>query len=316
MLVVDTSGGNDPHGADVWNIMTKRYPKSKVQYLEDPAINYSFKITSLDGVIKTNMLSVLRNASENLKLVLRDRDQNLDIINWSWGFTQIQILDVIYLHMDSNRAFAQHVYDTLGVSPFISTPDLTQILMDRMDQIQRHDGQVKKAFQDYQRLTKAIQEKGIILVVPSHNQGRLLQRIRSQGVEVNSGVALNLLAQSPYVVRVGAVDNRGTSTFNDDRIAVFSSPGTQQHPITVVANGVAVDGFSSNKGTSFAAPQVAALAGRIKLVNPQLNPAQVTFIMQKTAYNNPFISTWSEGAGTIRPAKALKTAKATLGQQK
>ncbi len=141
--------------------------------------------------------------------------------------------------------------------------------------------------------TKILTERGVNVVFSAGNTGPGLY-------------SLNPYAVAPWVVSVGATDERG-------RLAAFSSRGafgsSLFHP-TLVAPGVNVIGlralgvtgilgtiqadaqrlglldrlfYTTASGTSFSAPQVAAAIAMMLEANPNLTPAQVKDILQRTA---------------------------------
>jgi serine protease AprX len=120
-------------------------------------------------------------------------------------------------------------------------------------------------------------------------------------------------ANDPFVITVGATNDRGTSTLVDDTVAPFSSfgvteggaikpdlvaPGTnlisllpshssltisQQHPGNRVNNN-----YFRMSGTSMAAPIVSGAAAILLQSNPSLNPDQVKSRLKQTANHDLF----------------------------
>ncbi|HEX7175769.1 MAG TPA: S8 family serine peptidase [Pyrinomonadaceae bacterium] len=141
--------------------------------------------------------------------------------------------------------------------------------------------------------TRLLTERGINVVFSAGNSGPGLQ-------------TLNPYAAAPWVVSVGATDHTG-------RLAAFSARGrfggNAPHP-TLVAPGVNVVGlrntgvgvlgassltssrrlpasaapyYTTATGTSFSAPQAAGVIALMLEANPDLTPAQVRDILQRTA---------------------------------
>ncbi|MGH9944729.1 MAG: S8 family serine peptidase, partial [Pyrinomonadaceae bacterium] len=166
--------------------------------------------------------------------------------------------------------------------------------------------------------TKILTDRGVSVVFSAGNTG--------------AGMGtLNPYAVAPWVVSVGATDFRG-------RIAGFSSRGHFNSHLfrpTLVAPGVRVTGLRSTgvsltgvegvgfngdaglapshvpfyttaSGTSFSAPQVAGAIALMLEANPQLTPAQIKDILQRTATPLPPYYAHEVGAG------ALNTHAATL----
>ena len=146
----------------------------------------------------------------------------------------------------------------------------------------------------------------------------------------NSGPGMSTLnpyAVAPWVVGVGATDERG-------RLAAFSSRGAFAnllfHP-TLVAPGTSVVGpralgvtgvlglpsdigrlslsdlswYTTASGTSFSAPQVAATIAMMLEANPDLTPAQIKDILQRTATPMAEYHYHEAGAGMLNAHAAV-----------
>jgi len=184
--------------------------------------------------------------------------------------------------------------------------------------------------------TKMLTENGINVVFSAGNTGA-------------GNATLNPYAAAPWVVSVGATDDRG-------RIANFSSRGifgNSQFSPSLVAPGVnvvslrgstsqtgilgVVAGADSSRlnpgeipyyttasGTSFSAPQVAGTIALMLEANPLLNAAQIKDILQRTATPLPPYFRHEVGAGMLNvhaavlesafPARKMGLFRATLDQ--
>lgn len=168
--------------------------------------------------------------------------------------------------------------------------------------------------------TKILTDRGISVVVSAGNTGPGQNTI-------------NPYAVAPWVVSVGATDARG-------RLADFSSRGafgsSLFHP-TLVAPGVSVISlraagvnatgtfgvagadttrlqaselpfYTTASGTSFSAPQVAATIALMLEANPNLTPAEVRDILQRTATPLPNYYRHEVGAGMLNAHAAVLAA--------
>jgi serine protease AprX len=133
-------------------------------------------------------------------------------------------------------------------------------------------------------------------------------------------------ANDPYVITVGATDDAGTPSVDDDRLATFSSYGTTQNghpkPDLVAPGRRIVSTLSSPRdplgrlypdritdkhyirmsGTSASAPIVAGVVAQILQARPELTPDQVKWLLQRTARAIPGGGT---GAGYPQAAAAV-----------
>ncbi len=165
--------------------------------------------------------------------------------------------------------------------------------------------------------TKMLTDNGVNVVFSAGNTG--------PGAD-----SLNPYSIAPWVISTGATDNTG-------KLADFSSRGEFGSPLfrpTLVAPGVntvslrpstlaavtTVDGvavndaalsaselpyYTTGKGTSFSAPQVAGTIALMLEVNPNLTPAQVRDILQRTATPLPPYHMYEVGAGMLNAQAAV-----------
>lgn len=170
-------------------------------------------------------------------------------------------------------------------------------------------------------LDAAVEElwfNGIVVVVSAGNTG-----------------ADNLYAPAndPFVITVGATDDRGTIDPSDDVIAPFSAygstldgfpkpdlvaPGTniisliksrtvtlaRQHPGNVVSAAPWLGTYFRMSGTSMAAPMVSGAAVLLIQSNPRLTPDQVKYRLMYTS--RPFDTTLRAGAGYLDVDAAVR----------
>jgi serine protease AprX len=182
--------------------------------------------------------------------------------------------------------------------------------------------------------TKMLTENGINVVFSAGNTG-------------SGNATLNPYAAAPWVVSVGATDDKG-------RIANFSSRGifgNSQFSPSLVAPGIDVVSlrgstsqtgvlgvvagadasrlnpgeipfYTTASGTSFSAPQVAGTIALMLEANPSLNTAQIKDILQRTATPLPPYFRHEVGAGMLNvhaavlesafPARRMGLFRATL----
>jgi serine protease AprX len=167
-------------------------------------------------------------------------------------------------------------------------------------------------------------DEGIVVVASAGNLGPASGTVTKPG-------------DDPVIISVGASDDRGTGTRDDDVVADFVSRGPTQDGLAkpdLVAPGtrlvslrapgstadvnypqarIGSDQFRGS-GTSFSAPIVAGVVAQILSADGSLNPNQVKYGLLKGA-------TWlsgdqsAAGAGTLRASRALQFAKTGAANQ-
>jgi serine protease AprX len=162
-------------------------------------------------------------------------------------------------------------------------------------------------------------EHGIVVVAAAGNEGPGKGTVNTPGID-------------PKVITVGAMDDRGTPSRNDDIVAKFSSRGpTVPDHISkpdLVAPGVEIYGalapgsmldtpdrnhlgneYIAVSGSSMATPMVSGLVALLMQANPELSNDDIKTILMKTA--EPYIPKAGkndQGAGLVDPWKALQKA--------
>jgi serine protease AprX len=165
---------------------------------------------------------------------------------------------------------------------------------------------------------------GLVVVVSASNRGPGAGTIAKPG-------------DDPYVVTVGAVDDRGTAGIGDDRLPNFSSRGPTAadglakpdvvasggHLVSLSAPGSAIaTNFPSampapyrrGSGTSMAAAVVSGGVALMLAAQPALTPDRVKFALAATAHNVASDDPLAVGAGMVDVDSALR-APAGLANQ-
>jgi serine protease AprX len=165
--------------------------------------------------------------------------------------------------------------------------------------------------------TKMLTDNGVSVVFSAGNTG--------PGAD-----SLNPYAVAPWVISTGATDNRGTlanfssrgdfgsSLFRPTLVApgvntVSLRPSTLASVTTVeglLANDSALSAselpyYTTGSGTSYSAPQVAGAIALMLEVNPNLTPAQIRDILQRTATPLPPYYMYEVGAGMLNAQAAV-----------
>jgi serine protease AprX len=155
-------------------------------------------------------------------------------------------------------------------------------------------------------------KRGIVVVVAGGNDGETSRTLADP-------------ASDPHVIAVGALDDGGTASTDDDSVPAWSTHGTAQRHVDVVAPGVSVLGlrvpggtvdqenpqaevagrFERGSGTSMAAAVVSGEAALLLQAKPGLTPDQVKEILTDTATGLPRTSEKMAGSGGTDLRKAL-----------
>lgn len=160
-------------------------------------------------------------------------------------------------------------------------------------------------------------KKGIVVCAAAGNDGPKAKTINSPGIE-------------PSIITVGALDDKNTTTLNDDSVAYFSSRGPTADGLTkpdVIAPGANIislrspgsridraekkarigNSYTNLSGTSMATPVCAGVVALILQTNPDLKPNLVKSILMSTCRSvSPEPN--AQGAGLIEASAAIKQA--------
>ncbi|HEY7283724.1 MAG TPA: S8 family peptidase [Actinomycetota bacterium] len=141
-------------------------------------------------------------------------------------------------------------------------------------------------------------------------------------------------ADDPYVITVGAVDTKQTTTTSDDTVAPFSARGPTHDGFAkpdVVAPGISIvstrdpnstvdqehplarvgDSYFKGSGTSQATAMVSGVVALMTQTNPLLTPNQIKAILMRTATRLP--NQTGSGAGEVNANSAVNAVTDLLG---
>ncbi|HZQ26071.1 MAG TPA: S8 family peptidase [Acidimicrobiales bacterium] len=166
---------------------------------------------------------------------------------------------------------------------------------------------------------------GIVVVVSASNRGPAPRTISKPG-------------DDPFVITVGAVDDRGTNSINDDLLPNFTSHGPTAadglakpdivapgaHMVSLRAPGSAVDtefpnyidgSYRKGSGTSFSTGVVSGVAALMVQQNPNIVPDRVKFALTSTARSAASTDVMAVGSGEIDAYRATFSAPPGLANQ-
>jgi serine protease AprX len=168
-------------------------------------------------------------------------------------------------------------------------------------------------------------QAGITVVVSASNRGPNAGTIAKPG-------------DDPFVITVGAVDDRGTNGTSDDSLPNFSSRGPTAadnlpkpdvtapgaHVVSLRAPGSAIDqnfpnyldgSYRKGSGTSFSAGVVSGAAALLAQANPVASPDRVKYALTSTARKVASTDRMAVGAGEIDAFSAAMSAPPGLANQ-
>jgi serine protease AprX len=163
---------------------------------------------------------------------------------------------------------------------------------------------------------------GILVVVSAGNRGP-------------DPLTISKPADDPWVITVGATDDRGTPGVGDDTLPHFSSRGPTAsngllkpdvvapgaHMVSLRSPGSTIDtrftnyvdgAYRRGSGTSFATGVVSGAAALMLQANPSLTPDRVKFALTATARGAVSVDSLAVGAGVIDAYEATYDAPAGL----
>ncbi|MEW6279704.1 MAG: S8 family serine peptidase [Candidatus Eremiobacterota bacterium] len=262
----------------------------------------------LNRYIVDTQAGMLDSTSDNLAKILSDPNSKIKTINQSNSQSEAKVAENLYQEANNNPQFRARLEQELGLPPGASKREFLQALVNRVDQVSEKSPELKQERARYEKLSAEADRRGITHVVTPGNLGDFARHLEKQGVKVDDDFYRSVLTNE-HTLTVGASDDRGTATSRDDRPAHFTTPDAG---VEVSTNGtnvrMTVDGQQrSQNGTSFAAPQVAAVAAQMKEANPNLTDEQIEAILKQSA--TPVPGTEARlGEGNIQPDVAVTLA--------
>lgn len=149
-------------------------------------------------------------------------------------------------------------------------------------------------------------EAGILTCVAAGNEGPSYRTIGTPAI-------------TPHALVIGAMDENGTVSRSDDKVADFSSRGPTRDKLTkpnIISPGVDIiapkagtkDRYVSMDGTSMASPVTMGVLATWIQADPEISPQELIYVAQKTAVPIPLgdKNEFTQGKGMINPVNGLE----------
>ena len=263
----------------------------------------------LDDYVENRITGLLDGSSDAIEDILSDENSEIRTINQSLGAPEIRIASDLYRELNDDSDFRDRFLESSELPDSASEKQVVQALVDQVAESRMGSQAIKDSEERYDQLTSDANDHGITTVVSAGNYGRFADTVRDLGVETDEEFYRDVLVNE-HVISVGATNDQGTTSLDDDTPTAFTSPHADAD---LSANGqdqsTFVDGrLQSGNGTSFSAPQVAAAAAVLADQYPDLTPDDIKEILVSTAIN-PGLDESEVGAGILQADAALERAE-------
>lgn len=254
----------------------------------------------------------LQATTTNLNMVMTE-DKGIRVINQSQSQSPGRIAKPFVEKILTDEKFRMGVKDALGLNRRAFRSTVAEEFLAKMNETFSSSEPIQLATEAYRETAQRAYDAGIVHVVTAGNLGTVEAEYRNHGIETPEGTFRSVLANE-FTTIVGATDSQGTTTFRDDRAAIFSSVDAgaefSMHGVNVGVPPYEDDSKEFSSGTSYAAPQVSALVNDMLEANPKLTVADVEDLLTRSTV--PINGSKRQiGAGQIDPERALKLAEQT-----
>lgn len=209
----------------------------------------------------------------NLKSAL---EQGARVVNQSQSQSVAKVVRFSVAQLRDDPEFAARVREAYGLGADAELDELSEAIIEEVHQtVESHPGILDRR-QSYLETSRQAYEGGVVQVIPSGNLGVQSRAYQIWGIDSRPDTFQSVLV-SPYTTVVGSVDGHRTPEVGDDT----PHRGTSEFAGAEFAvNGrhlewKVAEESGSGSGTSYAAPQVAALAAEMLSLHPEWGSDQV-----------------------------------------
>ncbi|MCA9797601.1 MAG: S8 family serine peptidase, partial [Candidatus Eremiobacteraeota bacterium] len=243
---------------------------------------------ALQTLVEDATTGLLDNTTGAMEEILNDENSKISTISQSQSVSPAQVSQALLERAlpsepkpgqprrEPDLEFRSTLAQSLGLQEDVSDQQLSQALADEVNNIFQTSDAIADSKQRYDEVSRQAADAGISHIVSSGNRGEFADTLESRGVEIEDDFYTSVLANDNTTV-VGATDDHGTPTLADDTGfegnspgagAEVSAPGTNREMTTL-------DGRThTSSGTSYSAPEVAAITAQLQAAHPELTPQQ------------------------------------------
>jgi hypothetical protein len=295
------------HGENVEQVLDNA-GMADTEHIADLQIDSNFSVSNPTAVpiadsATNGAVKILDQVSDHLEAIAAD-PQGINVVNISQGVSPAMIGDLYLDSFYSSRPQTEKdaFKKALGLDAAASDADVANTVLDQVNGAFAANPTYVAAKQRYDAAVAAVTDAGPVVVVAAGNDRDNAAELSTLGADASKIDTTNVLT-NPNAVMVAALNASGAPS-------AFSS-ANPENDIAALGEGVPAVAANPSDGTSFAAPQVAAVIDNVRRANPDLSAAEVVDLIRRTAIplNAP---SQDVGAGLLNPIAALDEARSLV----
>lgn len=252
---------------------------------------------ALERLVEEQATSMMDNTSAAMEEILNDESSQITTINQSQSIGPAPVASKVLSRAippkdehgnpkaEADLEYRADLARSVGLAEDASDEELARAVVDQVNQTFQNSDQIKDSKQRYDEVSQQAADAGISHVLASGNYGEMAPYFEELGVETGDDFYKSMLLNDNKTV-VAATNSQNTGTYADDTGAELNSPNAGAELAAPGENRTMTtqDGATAtSSGTSYAAPEVAAVMAQIKAENPELTPQQIEDLLVQTA---------------------------------
>jgi plasmid stability protein len=307
-----------PHGKQVQHVVEKSGVRAgEIRQISpsEPGQPDDLLRQPVDKYIEGMVSGTLDSSTSGIRQVL-DNPGRIRVINESRGTTKARLVGALWqarearakVPAEQRQGRPATLAQELGLPRKASDKQVLQALTKRVDEVMAKSDTIRAAQERHAKVSQELEKRDILHVVSTGNEGNKMPlELDKLGVRYGEDFTRSVL-NTDKTINVGA-STGGTP----DKIAPFSNGGSH---VSLVMDGTGIDvgpGEEPVDGTSFSAPQVAAVVAGMRRLDPTLTNNEVRDIL-KRACTDTSAPAHLEGAGILNAQKALELTRERMLQ--